>query len=616
MLPNRSINKLFPILAVLFMAFGCNRSPKKVETNQDGSGIYLALDSASTRLQNWSTKIVAMVHILADPDNLHPSNGTSQTRAEISLYLNGSLLRTDLRTAEIKPALCTSLPVISTDHLSLVFELRNGLKWDDGSPLTAKDVLFTTKVAKCPLTENPSIRPYFDLVKEISTDNVNPYKFTVFMKKAFIQDLGIWCDYPIIQRAFYDSTDVLSKYSFSQFDDPKFKSAEQSDLAAWAKKFNAPEMGFEPKLISGIGPYKLESWEPGQSIVIIKKFNYQNTNNYWEAAIPAKIIFKTNRDAVSQKLEFINQTYDGSAYMGVRTLLDLQKDSTFNKNYHSKFMDTYGYTYIAMNMKPDGIKRKALLTDVKVRKALALASPVADLIKIINRGVNKRVNGPVSLLKKSYNKDIPLVPFDVKLANKLLGEAGWFDSDKNGIRDKKIDGKLVQLEIELAYLTTQVEWKEMSLMMAEGMSKAGLKVNPTPYDFPLWLEKANTRDFDMIIGSWNASSGIEDYEQLWSSKSWSTGGPNYTGFGDANSDAIIDSLNVTFNEQTRFDLEQRMQQKISDEQPYIFLYQLVRRCVVHKRFSNAEFYAEKPGVTYNNLRVSNSPLLKNSVDAQ
>ncbi len=618
MLPFISIKNTTVFLSFICLAIACKFSPKKADNSQSDSGIYLPLDSPSTRSENWSNKNTVIVHIIADPDNLHPTNGTSQTRAELSLYLNGALLRTDLRSGELKPGLCTALPLISEDRLRLTFELREGPTWDDGAPLTVQDVIFTTKVAKCPLTDNPGFKPYFATVKDVVVDPVNPKKFTVIMNKAYIQEVGLWSDYPIIQRAFYDSLDVLSKYTFAQFEDSHFKSTEQSILVKWASNFNAPEKGFDPKMISGIGAYKLESWQTGQSIVLVKKANHwtDNSENYWESAQPEKIIFKVNRDATSQKLEFKNQTYDGSAYMGIRTLLDLQSDTSFNQNYHSKFMDTYGYTYIALNMKPDGVKHLPLLTDVRVRKALALASPVADLIKIINRGINKRINGPVSLLKKSYNKSIPLVPYDVSAANKLLDEAGWKDSDENGIRDKIIDGKLVQLEIELAYLTSQVEWKEMSLMIGEGVTKVGIKVNATPYDFPLWMQKATSHDYDMIIGSWNASSGPEDYEQLWSSKSWANGGPNYTGFGDVTSDAIIDSLNITFDEKIRFDLEQRMQLKISDQQPYIFLYQLVRRCVVHKRFAGAEFFAEKPGVMYNNLHVANSPVVKNSVVAQ
>ena len=173
MLPFTSIKNTTAFLSFLCVAAACNLSPKKVDNTENESGIYLPLDSPSTRSVNWSDKNTVLVHIIADPDNLHPTNGTSQTRAELSLYLNGALLRTDLRSGELKPGLCTGLPVISDDHLSLTFELKEGPLWDDGSPLTVQDVIFTAKAAKCPLTDNPGFKPYFEMVKDVVVDPSN-----------------------------------------------------------------------------------------------------------------------------------------------------------------------------------------------------------------------------------------------------------------------------------------------------------------------------------------------------------------------------------------------------------------------------------------------------------
>jgi len=67
---------------------------------------------------------------------------------------------------------------------------------------------------------------------------------------------------------------------------------------------------------------------------------------------------------------------------------------------------------------------------------------------------------------------------------------------------------------------------------------------------------------------------------------------------------LIDSINHTLNIEHRIVLEKKLQKIIYDEQPYIFMYGLVRRCVIHKRFDNAEFYAERPGILYNILNLS------------
>ncbi len=593
---------LFALCFFLFSACQPNKN-KGVGAENGDSVTSLQLPDAKEPRPEWSRENKVVVLSISDPDNLHPSNGNSQTRAEINLYIHEALVMSDLKNGGMMPALCKSMPVVSPDQLRLTFELREEPRWDDGTPLTAQDVIFTCKAAKCPLTENPAAKAYFSEIKEVVADPTNPLKFTVVMKRAFIQNVGIWSDQPIIERARFDSTNTLSTYTFAQLDDSTYKAGADPKMVKWAASFNDQANGSVPNRINGLGPYQVVEWTPGQQLVLQKKPNHwtKNSTNYWETSYPEQIIYKINHDAAAQKLEFKAQHYDGTGYLGTRALLELRADSAFNLNYNSKFMDTYGYTYLAMNMKPDGQVHKPILTDVQVRRALAYATCVDDIIRVVNKGVNKRVAGPVSFLKKSCNTSLKIIPFDPAQAEKILEKAGWLDTDGDGIRDKVIDGKKIPLQLELAYLSVQVEWKEMALQIQEGMAKAGIKIIPVAYDYPVWQQKASSHDFDIIMGTWNSSSMPEDYSQLWSTASWIGGGPNYVGFGDAKSDAMIDSVAHTFDETKRNEIEKRIQQRIYDDQPYVFMYGIVRRCVVHKRFHNGLFYAERPGVTYNNL---------------
>jgi peptide/nickel transport system substrate-binding protein len=301
--------------------------------------------------------------------------------------------------------------------------------------------------------------------------------------------------------------------------------------------------------------------------------------------------------------------FDASAAFPTRLLLELQQNKIFNKNYHSQFVDTYGYTYIALNIHPDGEKHPLILNDLNVRRALAYSSQIDNMIKVVNKGINKRVTGPVSPLKKECNHDLALIPFDIAKANSLLESSGWKLNSSTGIREKKINNQTVTLNLELAYLNTIPDWKEMALIISEGMKQAGIKITPVAYDYPTWLEKLTTHDYDLAMGSWNTSSFPEDYSQLWSTASYIGGGSNYTGFGNASTDSLINAIAKELDPSKKILLEKQMQKKIYDEQAYIFMYGLVRRCVLHKRFSNAKFYAERPGIIY-------SPLKTNSIYQQ
>jgi peptide/nickel transport system substrate-binding protein len=605
----------YPLLlsGILLLMSSCFKGKDSNEENSVTSPVYQPLPDPVAWKDDWKNDQIVTVQTLTDPDNLHPVNGTSQARTELNLYLHVSLLQTDLRTSEIRSGLCVSLPEISKDQLKLTFELRREPRWDDGTPITAADVIFTTKASKCPQVNNPATKPYFENVQDIVPDAVNSRKFTVIMKRPYFQNMGIWCDYPIIQRAKFDSANVLRNFTMMQFDDSAFNANAFPELVQWSDWFNTIPGGTDPSVISGAGPYEVDKWEPGQyiSLQLKQKHWTLSSTNYWEKSYPKQIIYHLNRDASSQLLAFKGQEYDASTSISARTLLDLQSDSVFNSNYHSAFINTYGYTYIALNMKPSP-GRTTILTDKAVRKALAHAVPVDQIIQVVNKGVNKRVAGPVSFLKSSCDTSLALIPFDPKKAGDLLAAAGWMDTDKDGFRDKEVNGKKTKMQLELAYLSIQTEWKEMAIMIREGMAQAGVDVIATGFDFPVWLDKTNTREFDMLMGAWNNTAMPDDFSQLWSSSSFSDGGINFTGFGNAESDALIDSINVKMLDAERLPYELRLQKILYEEQPYIFMYGLVRRSICHRRFSGAAFFAERPGILYNTFRVlpGNRPVVE------
>jgi peptide/nickel transport system substrate-binding protein len=254
-------------------------------------------------------------------------------------------------------------------------------------------------------------------------------------------------------------------------------------------------------------------------------------------------------------------------------------------------------------MKPDGIKHKKLFTDKKVRRAMALLCPLDEMNKVLNNNRNKRITGPVSPLKKEYNSDLKLIPFDVEQAKKLLDETGWKDTDGDNIRDKVIDGQKVQFEFDLNFPNTQIEWKDAATMIADAMNKAGIKVNLNPLDSKTHHNKNATHDFDMIMGAWGLNFAPEDYTQIWHSSSWSSNGDNYEGFGTPESDALIDSIKYEVDPAKYIPMVKRLQTIIYDEQPYIFTFSYMKRVVCHKRFGNCEMFFERPAILLNTLKL-------------
>ena len=330
-----------------------------------------------------------------------------------------------------------------------------------------------------------------------------------------------------------------------------------------------------------------------------------------DRGIAEKIIFKLNRDENSVKLEFKSQKFDGTNLISTRALKELQKDPNFNKNYHSYLVPSYGWAYLAFNMKPDGNKHKKLFTDKNVRRAIAMLIPVDDIIRTVRAGNGSRITTMVSPLKKSeVDSTLKPIGLNVEGAKKMLDEAGWKDTDGDNIRDKVVDGKKIQLEFDFNFPAGNPVVADMAKLMAEGMQKGGVKANMVGIEAPLIGKKASSHDFDMVFGQWGGNSQPEDYSQLWSTREWASGGSNLTGFGNAETDALIDSIRYATNDAARISFSKKLQKIVYDEQPYVFLY-APRRCVaIHKRFGNVVMVSENPNVMLNALQLIGSGMQK------
>ncbi len=546
-----------------------------------------------------------VVHLLSEPDDMHPTNGASAARAEINLYTHLSLLRVDYKTGNLLPCLAKALPVVSSDGLSFTYEIKDQLMWDDKTPVTAADLIFTAKASKCLYTNNPGLKPYWDNIQDIVPDPTSKQKFTIVMKRPYILNTWFWTDFPIIQETFYDKQKTLAKYTPQQLTDSVFLKST-TDVKQWADEFNSPKYYTDINFMSGGGPYKITKWDKGVSITLEKKKGHWTEGcqeNWYCQANPDKIILKLNTNNASAVLELKNGLIDISGMIDYASFTELSKDENFKKDHILKLADTYNYTYVAMNMKPDGQKHQKLFDDIRVRKAMAMLTPYEQINKTLYENHNKRMIGPISPNKTDFNTDIKQREYDVEKAKELLKAAGWADTDNDQVLDKVIDGKKVKMEFSINFIAGSKVWEDLTKQIAESMAKANIYAMLNPLDYNGFFGAVTSHNFDMSLSAWQSSAPPEDYTQLWHSSSWINNGLNFTGFGTPQSDALIDSINTSVTESQRIKLSKRFQQIVYDEQPYIFLFTQTRRIIASKKWSNLEVYTEYPGVLLNTLKL-------------
>ena len=550
---------------------------------------------------------ILIMHFLAEPLGLHPTNDNNSYQRTILGLTQKKLLLTDIRTFEIIPDLLDSLPEMSEDSLTFHFKLKPNIKWDDGTACTAKDVAFTLKLIKCPLTNNPSNRSAFENVASIKLYENDSLKFSISNHKLYFNNLRIFNEMYILQEKFWDPQLILRRYKIEDFE-KKMDEEKHKQLSDFIQSFNHVDNARLPSKLVGLGPYRIVEWSTGSSVTLEKKNNWwgANSDNVYDKQYPDKIIFRVIKDMEPVVLALKKEQIDISTELSTPALDKLRKLNYFNENYKSEYLSSFIYAYMGLNMKPSS-DRKPFFTDKRVRRAIAHLTPVDEIIEVLAKGKANRMSSFILPMQDDYNQNLPLIDLNIEKAKQLLDEAGWKDSDGDNIRDKIINGEKIKFAFTLNYMTSPVT-KEIGLMIKESMYKAGVQVITNPMDFSVFYKKATEQDFDAMLGSWSSAAGPEDPRQIWHTSAWETKGSNFVGFGNAKSDSLIDLANITLNPEKRKEIMYQLQEMVYDEQPYVFIYNATKKVAIHKRFENIELYTEKPHIILNNLKLKDSYL--------
>ena len=104
-------------------------------------------------------------------------------------------------------------------------------------------------------------------------------------------------------------------------------------------------------------------------------------------------------------------------------------------------------------------------------------------------------------------------------------------------------------------------------------------------------------------GIWGGSAAYDNPQQLWGVENWENQGYNFTGFGDASSDSLLNEININIDEDKHIRAHQAFQKRLYDDQPYIFLFSPKKTLVIHKRFENTAGYMASPDILINTLKL-------------
>lgn len=556
-----------------------------------------------------------VIHNLGDPDKLNPLTSQSADASYIQQQIFSALLEYDPATLQLVPQMAVSRAEVKeisegefAGGMSLTFEIRPEAIWDNKEPITAADVEFTVKAVKNPKVNAASQRPYIEFIDKFVIDPSNPKKFTIFSKERyFLAESSIGGLY-ILPKYTYDPDNIMGKFTVEQLDNPKGTAAlsVNPDIKRFADFFNDSKFEREVGSIVGSGPYTFKEWKLSEYIILERKADWWGDKVKDAPLVKAyspKIVYKIVSDPVPAIAQMTNEELDVMVGIKPESYIELKQDKEFNRVFELSTPDQFAYLYLGFNMKDPKF------SDKRVRRAFAHLVNREDVITSLYQDLAIPTNGPINPKKPYYASELPLINFDPTKAKALLEEAGWTDTDGNGIIDKNINGKQVEMKVVYKYNNGNPIRKNIGLLLQEEAKRVGIDLQVVSREWTVYLEDTKRRDFEIMSLAWVQGPGLDDMKQIWHTSSDSPDGSNRVGFGSEASDKLIDEIRVTLDEKRRNELYLELQKIIYDEQPYVFVCVPSERISIHRRF-NAE------GRKTSSLRPGYTPHLLKAADGK
>lgn len=518
-----------------------------------------------------------VLHTLSDPEQLNPLTSSDAGSSEVLAYVFETLLTRDPRTLAFKPLIAEARPEISQDKLTYIFKIRKDAKFQDGRPITGEDILFSVKAIKCPFVNAPFLRVYYDSL--VDAQLVDPYTIRFSIKEPYFLNESVLGAIAVLPRHYYDPDNLLEHVSVRDLTQDPAKLPDA--VKQFGEQFNR-NYSRDPL---GSGPYQFNFWKTGREVELVRDPDYWgNGKEGIDQPYLDRLKFRVinNFDAALIRLK------SGSLdYMEVLQPVQHVRGTNsqrFKQDFRKYEYYAPTYTYIGWN------NDHPIFRDKRVRQAMTYLTPRKQIVESVLFGLGEVVDSHIYLFRPEYDKTLKTYPFDPQKALALLREAGWRDTNGDGVLDKVIDGETMPLRFEIKINSGNAVRKSVALVLLDELHKHGIAASVRELDWTIFLNDVKNHQFDAVVLGWQMSTTEPDAYQVWHSSQAANKGSNAISYKNDRVDKILEQYRREFDEEKRIQLYKEFQQILHEEQPYTFLYVSKRVSAVHRRFQNVEVF--------------------------
>ncbi|MFP3896203.1 MAG: ABC transporter substrate-binding protein [Anaerolineales bacterium] len=426
---------------------------------------------------------------------------------------------------------------IARGGTAYTFHLREDVRWHDGAPFTADDVVFTVNTIKDPDFHGaPSLS---EMWRTVVVEKVDTYTVRFVLREPFA---------PFVD---YTTVGILPAHILGNV----------SVEALAESKFNATPVGTGPFKIGEVG---------AQRMLLVVNEDFYHPRPYLERL---EFVFYPNASAVFEARG--RGEIDGIARVLPQHLEPIRQDDTLNL-YSAPLS---GYNMVFLNLD------RAIFQERAVRQAMMWALDRQALVDDVLKGQGVVLHSPILPRSWAYDDKVPRYERDPKKAVAILEEDHWFDDDDDGVRER---GDL-KLEFEIVTNEDDPTRVALSEAISEQLADVGIRAIPTTMSWEDLVGQAlRLRRFDTALSGWQNLPPDPDPYPYWHSSQVDEDGLNFARYMSEEADAILAQARAATDKEERAALYREFQELFARDVPSLLLYQPVYSYAVDARVKDVQ----------------------------
>ena len=451
---------------------------------------------------------------------------------------------------DFKGKLAKGYPAVSADGLSYTFDLREEIRFSDGRPLTTEDVLFTFKVIKNPEVQlSGFVRSGFKDLKAVRPDG--PYRITfVYREPYFYNAINIGRRW-ILPKHHYDPDGLMDRVRIEDLIDGTWEAGPPCRPGAPVR--GAVQPGFSAAMRWDRVPicFPIPTTRRRRERTVLDR-----DPDYWgrgrkdlpPSGYVDKLVFNVVVNPDAAFIELVNGNLDVLNMYPPCHSRRKAGPAAFTSRYLKVIRYASGVNFIAWN------NTHPIFRDKRVRRAMSHLTPRKSIIRNLIYGLGVTIDGPVHMSRPEFHAGLEPLEYNRDRAVELLQEAGWTDTDRDGVLDRVVDGVKTAFEFEFLVAASSQLSKDIALVMQDELADVGIACRVREVDRSIFGERLRQREYDALFSGGGSHPAVPlDLYSSWHSAEVKEGA-NYSCFGNEEADRILERYRRTFDADRRISL--------------------------------------------------------------